>query len=437
MNTNRLALAAICLAFITACAQAEDWSQFRGNAGIGHSSAANLPTNWSAEDNVAWSTETPGAGWSSPVIADNQIWVTSATFEEATEEQKKARLEKNTGNQPLAVVNNLRMFADCFDRSTGKMTHHIELMSVAEPDWVHSMNSYASPTPVLSNGRLFCHFGTFGTACVDTKTGKVVWTNQSIHVAHENGPGSSPVVFADKLIFHCDGSDEQFIVALSTDSGEVAWKTPRSGKMNENPQLKKAYGTPLMVTDLGRPLLLSPASDWLYCYDPETGKELWKLSYEVLGFSIVSRPVYADGMLFMSTSFMRAELLAIDLGGGDKPKIVWRANKQIPSIGSPLVVDDLIYFVSDKGGVLSCLDSKLGDLVWQERLGGNYCASPTYADGKIFFFDRDGKATIIKPGRTFEKIAENMLPTGFMATPAMVDDSIIARTEEKLYRIKK
>lgn len=422
---------------IASPAFAENWLQFRGNKGMGHATAENLPTKWNETKNIAWSVKTPGSGHSSPVILGDQIWFTSATFEKASEEEIKKRTAENTGSQPLAVVNNLRLFAVCVDRNNGKILHNIEVLKVEKPDWVHTMNSYASPTPVIDSGRLYCHFGTFGTACVDTKTAKVVWTNQNIHIAHENGPGSSPIVYEDKLIFHCDGSDEQFIVALSKESGKVVWKTDRSGKMNANPQLKKCYGTPLVVSDFGKPLLLSTGADWLYAYDPETGDELWKLNYEVLGFSIVSRPVYADGVLYMSTSFMKAELLAIDLNGGTDPKILWREKRQVPSIGSPLVADGLVYFVSDKGGVVSCLDAKTGERQWQERLGADYCASPIYADGMIYFFDRDGKSTVLKPGRTFEKIARSELSAGFMATPAIVGDSIYARTEEKLYRIKK
>ena len=176
---------------------------------------------------------------------------------------------------------------------------------------VHEINTYASPTPIIEEGRLYCHFGSYGTACVDTSSAKVLWQNQDLKVMHENGPGSTPVLWKDRVIFHMDGSDQQFIAALDKKTGKLAWKTPRSGEMNKNPQLKKAYGTPLVLKIDGKEHVVSPAADWLYGYDPASGKELWKLNYGILGFSNVPRPVAGHGMIYLSTSFMRAQILAI------------------------------------------------------------------------------------------------------------------------------
>jgi len=207
--------------------------------------------------------------------------------------------------------------------------------------------------------------------------------------------------------------------------------------MNSNPQLKKAYGTPLIVDVAGKPTVLSPAADWLYAYDPASGAEQWKVPYGALGFSIVPRPVAGHGMLFMCTSFMQSELLAIRYDGqGEKkePHIVWRYAKQAPQMPSPVLVGDEIYVVSDKG-VASCLDAKTGTVHWTERLGGNFCASPLAADGRIYFSNRDGLTTVIEPGKTFKPLAKNDLKEGIMASPAAIDGALIVRTDKALYRL--
>ena len=215
------------------------------------------------------------------------------------------------------------------------------------------------------------------------------------------------MVWRDRLIFDCDGSDRQYIVALDAATGAVAWKTERSGERNPEPQLKKAYGTPIVTEVDGRPVLLSTGADWLYAYDPADGRELWKQPYGVLGFSIVPRPVVGHGMAFVSTSFMQPELLAVRLPSAEgTPAIAWRAKKGVPSIPSPLLVGDEIYMVSDKG-VATCLDARSGDVLWSERLGGNFCASPLYADGRIWACNREGEVFVVVPGRTISLEATN------------------------------
>jgi outer membrane protein assembly factor BamB len=315
------------------------------------------------------------------------------------------------------------------------LLHDVELLTQDRPQPTHNMNSFASPTPVLEDRRLYCHFGTHGTACLDTATQKVLWTNRELTLNHENGAGSSPVLIGECLVFHCDGSDVQYIAALDKRTGRVAWKTERSGKMNDNPQLKKAYGTPLVVEAAGGPQLLSPASDWLYAYDPATGRELWKLPYGVLGFSIVPRPVAGHGLFFMSTSFMQAQLLAVKLDGDGGPSIAWRYTRQMPSMCSPLLVGDEIYLISDKG-IATCLDAHTGKLHWTERLPGNYAASPLLADGKIYISSREGETAVFAPGRTFRRLGNGKLDGSILASPVAVDSALYVRTDMALYRIE-
>jgi sugar lactone lactonase YvrE/enterochelin esterase-like enzyme len=434
--TTLTVLAAICRGPSTATEP--EWPQWRGPGGQGHApEARDLPLTWSETENVAWKTPLPGRGWSSPVVAGGQIWMTTAIETEVTEEQKQKRLEGAAAGQPLNVSGPVSLRALCVDRDSGRLLHDVELMVVPDPQPIHSLNSYASPTPVLDGGRLYCHFGDFGTACVDTRTAQLAWARRDQRLNHENGPGSTPVLWRDRLIFHCDGSDRQSIVALDTATGAVAWQTDRSGELRSDPQLKKAYGTPLVLPLGGRDVVVSPAADWLYGYDPATGRELWKTSYGGLGFSIVPRPVLAHGLLYMSTSFMQPETLAVRLGDGSTPpEIVWRERKGAPSMPSPLVVGDELYLVSDKG-VATCLDAKTGGLAWTERLGGNFCSSPLFADGRIYVGNRDGETFVLKPGRTFSLEATNRLDGQIMATPAAIDAALFLRTDTALYRIEK
>lgn len=437
----RLVALVVAFAFVaswTARAGDAAWPQWRGPDGQGHAPAArDLPLTWSETENIAWKTPLPGRGWSSPVIDEHHVWMTTAIESEASAADAKQRLAGMKNPQPLRVSGPVTMRALCVERATGRLVHDVELFTAPQPQPIHSLNSYASPSPVLADGRLICHFGDSGTACLDTASARVLWTNHDLRLNHENGPGSTPVVWKNLLIVHCDGSDVQYIVALDVTSGTVVWKTPRSGTLQDNPDLKKAYGTPLIITIDGRDVLLSPAADWVYAYDPATGRELWKLNYGVLGFSIVPRPVTAAGLAFLSTSFMKPELLAVRIGGdGAAPEIIWRQKKGAPSMPSPLVVGDALYMVSDNG-ILTCLDTTTGALRWSGRLGGNFSSSPLSADGHVFVGNRDGATFVIEPGGTFELRATNQLDGQIFATPAAVDRAIYLRTDKALYRIEK
>jgi len=371
-------------------AHANNFPQWRGPDGQGHAVASGLPQSWSETENVAWKTSIPGRGFSSPVIEGKQIWITTAFETPAKPEAAQQRLKANTGNQPVTVLEEVRFHAICLDRDSGRIVHDLPVLTEREPQWVHEQNSYASPTPVIEEGRLYGHFGASGTVCVDARAGRVLWTNASLRVNHENGPGSSLMLWKDLVIFHLDGSDEQYIAALDKRTGKLAWKTARTGKMSANGQMRKSYGTPLAVDIAGRTQLVSPAADWLYFYDPANGRELTKLSYGAQGFSIAPRPVAGHGMIFMSTAFLKPEMLAIRYDSAAGPTIEWRSKRGAPNVPSPLLVGDELYFVSDSGGIVTCLDAKTGQENYSERLGGNFYASPLYADGKLIFVGREG-----------------------------------------------
>ncbi|MEK6246677.1 MAG: PQQ-like beta-propeller repeat protein, partial [Planctomycetales bacterium] len=352
----------------TASAQ---WPQFRGPTGQGHAESTGLPVEWSETTNVRWKTPLPGLGHSSPVIENGKIWLTTAIDRRTSSEDIERRTKDNTASEPLIVSDHVSLRAVCVDAKTGKLLHNIELLTEDEPQWIHLYNSYATPTPVIENGLLYCHFGTFGTACLDTESQKILWTNRDQRVMHENGPASTPVLWRDLVIFHCDGSDKQYIAALNKKDGQLAWKTERSGEMHADPQTKKSYGTPLIVPLAGQDQIISPAANWLYGYDPQTGKELWKASYQRLGFSIVVRPVVGHGMIYMSTCYPQSELLAFQYDDADPPEIAWRYAKQVPAKSSPLLVGDELYMVSNNGGIATCLDAQTGQVNWTSRILGS------------------------------------------------------------------
>lgn len=433
MNSTRLFFATT-MAVLSTSLSAAEWPEWRGPGGQGHAQATGLPTSWSETNNVTWKTELPGRAWSSPVIEGKTIWLTTAIETLAKKEDADRRLKANTGNQPLTVLEKVEFRALGVDRASGKLTHNLLLLTAREPQWVHALNSYASCTPVIADGKLYCHFGAMGTACLDTHTGKVLWTDTTLVVQHENGPGGSPVLWKNLLLFHLDGSDQQFIAALDKRTGKLAWKTPRSGEMNKDPQLRKSYGTPLILTLNGQEQIISPASDWLYSYD-EQGRELWRVKYGQLGFSLTPRPVAGNGMIYLSTGFMKAQILALKYAGLEKPEIAWRYDKGAPTMPSPLLIGDELYFAND-GGIFTCLDAKTGAEHYRERIGGNYSASPTFADGKIYVHNREGLTTVLKPGKQFTVLEKNQLPGKIFASLAAVDHALYLRTDTALYRLE-
>ncbi|MHC4844072.1 MAG: outer membrane protein assembly factor BamB family protein, partial [Planctomycetota bacterium] len=329
-----------------------------------------------------------------------------------------------------------QMFAVCVSLNTGEVLHDIKIFDNENPPGISSMNSYASPSPLIEEGRVYVHFGTFGTACLDTTTSEVLWQRRDLNCDHEEGPGSSPVMFDELIILTLDGGDVQYLAALDKKTGETIWKTDRSTKWPKENDYRLAFGTPLIVDVKGKPQLVSTGSKAAMAYDPYTGRELWQVRYA--GWSNSSRPIAENGIVFINTGFESPELWAVRLEGqGDvtDSHVVWKCDKKVPTIPSPLIIDGLIYMVSNDG-VVSCLESETDKEVWRERIGGSFSSSPIYANGRIYFSNQNGKTTVIKAGRTFEVLAVNQLDDGFMASPAIVGNSLIMRTKTHLYRIE-
>jgi outer membrane protein assembly factor BamB len=422
-------LAALCSLTFSAFA-ADDWPQFRGPTGDGHVAAKALPLKFSDSENVKWKTAIHGKGWSSPVIMGSQVWLTTAT-EDGTE-----------------------LSALCVDKESGKILHDKVLFRVATPQFCHKFNSYASPTPVIEQGRVYVTFGSPGTACLDTATGEQIWERTDFVCNHYRGAGSSPIIWGDLLIMNFDGSDFQYVVALDKKTGKTVWKSDRSvdfkdldasGQPTAEGDLRKAFATPQIAEVAGKPILLTSGAKAHYAYEPATGKEIWRIE-EHAQHSASSRPVVGDGLAYFQTGFSKGQLLAVKLPATtqagaapqvlDESAVAWRQKKSVPNKPSTILSGDLLFMIDD-GGITSCVEAKTGAEIWRERVQGNYSASPIIANGQIYVCSEEGKVAVFAAERAFKLLAENSLPAGFMASPAVSGDALFLRTKTHLYRIGK
>lgn len=396
-----------------------NWTHFRGSGLNGIAEAGDFPVEWGEESGIVWKTAIHGRGWSSPVVYGDQIWVTTATPD---------------GRQLYAV---------CADFTTGEILYDINVFSLESSLRKHDVNSYASPSPAIEKGFVYVHFGSLGTACIDTENGEVVWTRTDLECNHVQGPGSSPVLYGDLLLLHYEGVDIRFIVALDKNSGETVWKTHRQEEPYEKiPWIgTKAYVTPLIVNVDGRDMLISNGSAIINAFDPLTGEEIWSITRGAE--STVSMPFAEDGTVYFETGFMVedgkrfSELMAVNpKGSGDikGTNVLWSIPVAPMPLSTPVLSDGLIY-TADAGRVMRCYDASDGVELWNHRLRDRFNSSPVYAGGNIYFSSTRGETIVIRPGRELEIIAENTLDGEIWATPAFVRNSIIMRTESYLYRI--
>ncbi len=417
-KTPLFALTAVVFAtFPSAARAADEWPQFRGPTGQGLSDAKGLPVTWSETENVTWKTALPGAGHSSPVVSGNRIWLTSSP-------------DKGKTRHVL-----------CVDFATGTITRDIPLFTCEAPEPCHAMNSYATPTPVLEGSRVYVTLGAPGTACLDAETGKTIWERRDIPVKYfDVGPASCPILYRDTLILNCDGqaNDQQFVIALDKNTGKTLWRTERRYLDNKLPQKTHSSCVPLVISVAGKDQLVSPGGHGVRSYDPETGKELWVARYG--GWSVVPRPVYADGMLFICSGTVKSTILGIRPEGAsgeitDTPAVVWKTDKNVPTMPSPLLVGNRLYTLT--ATTLSCLKPATGEVLWANTIPGQHLASPVAADGRIYLFNTSGGGAVVALGDTFSLLATNRLDAGCSASPAVVGKSLLVRTTSHLYRIEK
>lgn len=405
-----------------------DWPDFRGPTFDGHAvrsggtNSVGLPLQWSETNNVVWKTPIPHRGWSTPVIQGNQIWLTTAT------------------------PDGRDFFAICVDAESGKIIFNERIFHCDAPEPLgNNLNSYASPSPIIEAGRVYVHFGSYGTACLDTSNNKVLWKREDLPCRHFRGPGSSPVLFKDLLILTMDGIDFQYLIALDKKTGKTVWKTDRTANWNDieadgqprgGGDFRKAYSTPLIIDFQNQKQMITVGSKAAYSHDPATGREIWKLNHP--GFSSASRPVFDGTKTYFSTGNGKAEMLCVRVDGkGDitDTHVVWRNGRGFPRMPSPVLANGLLFMVSDSG-IVSCLEADTGKELWQERLGGEYAASLLYVEGRVYCFGQDGRATVLRAARTYEVLASNRFADGFMASPAVLGKALILRTKTQLYRIE-
>lgn len=423
---KRALLSFTLLLMVASALSAENWPRFRGPTGQGHSSEKNLPTHWSSDSNVVWKTAIAGEGWSSPIVWNDRVFLTSAT---------------EHGTQCRVI---------CVDRKSGKLLWD-KMVFEQVPLRKEGKNSYATPTPVTDGERVYAVFGDGSVVALDFDGG-VVWTNREVNFYSRHGLGASPMIHDGLLIMPYDGSnrvtaagqwpnnsaeerlgwqipwDKAFVVALDVKTGRRVW----TGKRGMS---RIAHITPLVLTEGGSTQIISCAGDAIQAFDPKTGERIWTVYSQ--GEGVTPSPAIGDGLIFTSSGFEKTTLRTVRTGGkGDvtETHIAWEQRKGTPTQPSLLYVSPHLYAISD-GGIAHCYKGDTGEIIWEERIGGNHSASPVYADGKIYFLSEAGETTVIKAGTRFEILARNSLGEKCQASMAISQGHIFIRTAENLYCI--
>lgn len=403
-----------------------EWPARNGPTANGHvatDDAKGLPVEFSEGKGVAWKIKLPHFGHSTPVVGNGKIWLTAAT-EDGT-----------------------KQYILCIDEATGETIHEKLLFENESPEILNNpVNTYASPTCVLTEDAVYVHFGTYGTARLNPETADVVWQRIDIKCRHYRGPGSSPVLFNNLLILTFDGVDAQFLTALNAKTGETVWRTERStdyedldedGNPKREGDLRKAYSTPALVEVAGATQVVSMGSRAGFGYDALTGKEIWGIRHGE--FNAAAPPCFYKGMAIVNTGSRKAQLRAIRLdettrGDVTESHEVWRREKGNSRLAAPILVDDRVYMVTDTG-VVTSVNADSGEEVWKGRLGGTHVASPISANGLLYFFSEEGEVTVVKAADKFEIVSKNRLAEGGRASLAAANGHLLVRSFSHLYRI--
>ena len=420
---NVFILCICCLSlFAKASAQdVENWAQFRGPNGQGISKATGLPVNWSANENIVWKTEIPGESWSSPIVWNNHIFLTTAT-----DDGKNCHL--------IAI-----------DRKTGKILWN-KIVFTQEPNQMrHPMNSYATSTPVTDGKTVFAVFSGGGFAALDFD-GNIRWINNDMDYYSQHGLGTSPVLYGDLLIFAVNHSnreepkrlgwqlpwDKSYLLALDKNTGKERWRGMRNLSMI-------AHSTPVVMRVNGKDQIISSAGNVIQGFDPTDGKLIWTVVSE--GEPCVPTPAIGDGLVY-STKSNTAPIVAVRPNGqGDctATHIAWEQRRNSPMMSSFLYVKPCLYTCTDNG-IFSCLDAATGEFLWQHQLrSGPLNPSPLYADGKIYVLSEQGTTTVLKPfddpKKPAEIIATNRLNEHCRASVAVAGKQFFLRTDNHLWCI--
>lgn len=409
------------LSLLTLTTRGADWPQFRGPNGDGHADAKNLPMEWTREKNVAWRTEIPGRGWSSPALSKGRIYLTTAVVTSGEESNPKA-------DRSLRAL--------CLDAASGRILWDREVFpqeGAKAPDSIHRKNGHASPTPLAAGDRVYVHFGHQGTACLDLE-GNKLWENRELFYQPQHGNGASPILVDGKLVFSCDGRVEQFVAALHAADGKLAWKFTRPTEARS----KFAFATSTVIQVNGKDQIISPGADMVNALDPATGKEIWRAGYE--GYSIVPKPVFGDGLVYISSAFDTPEVLGIDPTGSGivtDTHVKWVETKFAPKTPSMIFDNGLLYLVTDSG-IIACREAKTGNLLWQsDRILRDCSASPVLSEGKLYILDEFGKCAILAAGREYKLLGTSEIADERTLSSIAVDEgTIYLRGETSLYCIR-
>lgn len=409
---NQVVFLLLTLAY-SASAHAENWTRFRGPNGQGISSEVDLPIEWTATNNVAWKTSIPGDAWSSPIVYDDHVFLTTATEENAS----------------CRVI--------CVNRGDGSIAWNKEVHRQV-PGPRRRENSFATPTPVTDGQRVYAVFSD-GTAVAVDFTGKRLWKNSEVTFHSLHGLGSSPVLVQNQLVMPFDGNspddrrvgwkvpwENAILLSLDAATGSVRWK----GKRGES---RVGHVTPILVDDGAQ--IVSAAGDRVQGFDALTGERIWSIYSQ--GEGVTPSPVVADGMVFTSSGFEEPTIRAIRLGGvGDvtDTHIAWEQKRGVPALPSLLYVRPHLYTIT-RDNILHCVHATTGEIAWRERLSGVYSASPVFADGRIYILSEEGITLVLRPGTQYDEIARNDLGETCKASMAVSQGQFYIRTAQHLYCI--
>ena len=418
-----------------------NWPQFRGPNGNAVASETNLPTEWSATENVVWKTAIVGRGHSSPVIWGRHVFLTSDVEGEVIPEQKAIAHVRNDKSwvHPDAMSGNRKhtLKLICLDRDSGKILWEKVAHEGTVLDDRHRKNTYASGTPVTDGKYVYAFFEAEGIYCYDF-SGKLIWKSSLGKISKVGmGPGTSPVLYENLLYLQCDNEDGgtqlSFLVALNKRTGKEVWRAVRDHR--------KTHSTPAIVRSGNRVELIASGWESVIAYDPLTGKELWQCE-GVKGWAIPSI-VSGHDMVFPSAGYPSKRVLGIQLGGAGNltgtSKVAWSYDKGTAYVASPILYGDYLYLISDKG-ILTCLDAKTGSIKYE---GGrvptpeSFSASPLAYDGKLLLLSEDGDGFLIKAGPVHEVLKVNALDEPIYASPAAANGKLFIRGDKHLYCIGK
>ena len=423
---------AACSSISAQTTDAATWTQFRGSDGNSNV-AANTPTTWT-EDNYVWKVDLPGRGWSSPVYTNNEIWLTAATEVAATKAEIAEKLKNVEYAKIKTAAKAITMFALCVNLETGELVKSIELGTANDPQPNNPMNSYASPTCAIADGKVICHFGAYGTWCLDAKSKEVVWDRKFV-IDHSVGPGSSPIIDGGNVILVCDGTDAQYVVAVSLETGSNVWKTDRPNITADSVEFKKAYSTPVVREIDGVRQAVVPGANWICGYNVENGEEIWRARYG-FGFSVTPMPMFIDGSFIFSTGYGKSEFVSIKPGKGDiSDSFQWRI-RNAPEMSS-FVEDDGTIYATSKPGALQSVNAKTGKVIKRERLLANVSASILQAGDHLYIGSRDGIMKVVKSDPQWEEVSSFDFGSPVYATPVTVGDDLLVRTKDFMVRIRK